>query len=247
MRRQQWKLKRPDVIISVTGGAEDFDLSTEEKDRIFKAMMDGTRSLDAWFTTGGTNAGVMKCMGEFRTKYNPTAPLIGVASLGVISASETLRGIHISACTGGVGDKNAKAGGEKSAGEGGAGEKGEAGSKQSEKGDASQVKAGWQKLGYDHAKFPSLNSVCEEKTGPAAEIRRMQERREILKRFKDRGQASDKVRASALAFVECICAVCGVFVCNSSFLSTLPGNVISVVGIVGFSSAVSDCTDSRGQ
>ena len=227
MRRQQWKLKRPDVIISVTGGAEDFDLSTEEKDRIFKAMMDGTRSLDAWFTTGGTNGGVMKCMGEFRTKYNPTAPLIGVASLGVISASETLRGIHISAW----------------------GEKGEAGSKQSEKGDASQVKAGWQKLGYDHAKFPSLNSVCEEKTGPelAAEIRRMQERREILKRFKDRGQASDKVRASALAFVECICAVCGVFVCNSSFLSTLPGNVISVVGIVGFSSAVSDCRDSRGQ
>eukprot|EP00802_Teleaulax_amphioxeia_P009771 Tamp_09792.p2 GENE.Tamp_09792~~Tamp_09792.p2 ORF type:complete len:240 (-),score=46.28 Tamp_09792:1160-1879(-) len=93
-----WKLKRPDVIISVTGGAEDFDLSTEELDRIFKAMMDGTRSLDAWFVTGGTNAGVMRCMGEFRAKYNPTAPLIGVASLGVINGSERLRGIDTTNC-----------------------------------------------------------------------------------------------------------------------------------------------------
>ena len=64
------------MIISVTGGAEDFDLSTEELDRIFKAMMDGTRSLDAWFFTGGTNAGVMRCMGEFRAKYNPTAHIL---------------------------------------------------------------------------------------------------------------------------------------------------------------------------
>lgn len=47
-----WKLKRPDVIITVTGGAMDFDLSTEEKDTIMKAMMDGTRALDAWFITG---------------------------------------------------------------------------------------------------------------------------------------------------------------------------------------------------
>ena len=31
------------------------------------------RSLDAWFVTGGTNAGVMKCMGEFKAKYNPKA------------------------------------------------------------------------------------------------------------------------------------------------------------------------------
>ena len=169
MRRQQWKLKRPDVIISVTGGAEDFDLSTEEKDRIFKAMMDGTRSLDAWFTTGGTNAGVMKCMGEFRAKYNPTAPLIGVASLGVINASERLRGIHIP-------DDADK--------------------------DASQVNAdkkGWQRLGYVYPKFPSLNSICEKKTGPCAEIKSVQERLQVLNQFKKSGQASDKVCASTFA------------------------------------------------
>ena len=90
----QWKLKRPDVIISVTGGASDFDLSTEESERIFKAMMDGTRSLDAWFVTGGTHAGVMKYVGKYRAKYNPTAPLIGVTPIGIVSGLERLRGLQ---------------------------------------------------------------------------------------------------------------------------------------------------------
>lgn len=221
--RKQWKLKRPDVIISVTGGAEDFDLSTEEKDRIFKAMMDGTRSLDAWFTTGGYNAGVMKCMGEFRAKYNPTAPLIGIASLGVINASEILRGIDISDCTA-VKDSDNK---------------------------------GWQRFGYNHANFPSLNSICQAKTESAvpAEVKWVKERFQILKHLKEKGQASGdealcKVCASTL-FVECICvddcicAVCCVYVCNAQLWSTLPGDVI--LEIVCFTSAASDFWDGRGQ
>ena len=59
-----WKLKRPDVIISVSGGAKQFDLSTENKDKVMKGMMEGTRALDAWFITGGSNAGIMKYVGE---------------------------------------------------------------------------------------------------------------------------------------------------------------------------------------
>lgn len=59
-----WKLKRPDVIISVAGGAKQFDLSTENKDKVMKGMMEGTRALDAWFITGGSNAGIMKYVGE---------------------------------------------------------------------------------------------------------------------------------------------------------------------------------------
>lgn len=55
-----WKLKRPDVIITVTGGAMAFDMSTEDKDKIMKGMMDGTRNLEAWFITGGTNSGIMQ-------------------------------------------------------------------------------------------------------------------------------------------------------------------------------------------
>jgi hypothetical protein len=36
----------------IAGGALDFNMSTEDKDKIMKGMMDGTRNLDAWFVTG---------------------------------------------------------------------------------------------------------------------------------------------------------------------------------------------------
>ena len=80
-----WKIESPEVIIAVTGGATAFDLSSKFKDMIMKGMMDGTRTLKALFITGGTSAGIMRYMGEARAKYNPTAPLIGFASLGPLN------------------------------------------------------------------------------------------------------------------------------------------------------------------
>ena len=35
----EWGLKRPEIIISVTGGAENFDLNSEEKDKIMKVCV----------------------------------------------------------------------------------------------------------------------------------------------------------------------------------------------------------------
>ena len=43
-----WKLPRPEVLISVTGGAKHFDLSPEHKDRMMRGMMEGTRQLNPW-------------------------------------------------------------------------------------------------------------------------------------------------------------------------------------------------------
>ena len=43
-----WKLPRPEVLISVTGGAKHFDLSPEHKDRMMRGMMEGTRKLNPW-------------------------------------------------------------------------------------------------------------------------------------------------------------------------------------------------------
>jgi hypothetical protein len=43
-----WNLPRPEVIISVTGGAKHFDLSPEHKDRMMRGMMEGTRKLNPW-------------------------------------------------------------------------------------------------------------------------------------------------------------------------------------------------------
>ena len=75
-----WELPRPDVM-SVAGWADSFKLSATHKDRIMKDMMDGTRNLKPWFMAGGTNSDVMKYEGEARAKYNPHAPLIGIAPL----------------------------------------------------------------------------------------------------------------------------------------------------------------------
>ena len=86
-----WEITRPDVIITVTGGAQHFDLPAEMKDKIMRGMMEGTRHLNPWFITGGTNSGIMKYVGEARAKFNPTAPLIGVSSLGAIAGGEQLR------------------------------------------------------------------------------------------------------------------------------------------------------------
>ena len=80
---KQWGLKRPEIILTVTGGATNFDINSDERDKILKGMMDGTRDLryvcekspvketndvqkrpilthadlSPWFITGGTNAG----------------------------------------------------------------------------------------------------------------------------------------------------------------------------------------------
>jgi len=85
-----WKIERPQVIISVTGGAQTFDLSSKFKDIIMKGMMDGTRNLKALFITGGTNAGIMRYVGEARAKYNPTVPLIGIVALGPVKGASVL-------------------------------------------------------------------------------------------------------------------------------------------------------------
>jgi hypothetical protein len=86
----EWQLPRPDVIISVTGGAQAFDLASSHKDMIMKGMMENTRDMQPLFITGGTNSGIMKYVGEARAKYNPTAPLIGITPMGPINGTPTL-------------------------------------------------------------------------------------------------------------------------------------------------------------
>ena len=87
----QWNLPRPDIIFSVTGGAAAFDLNNDEKDKILKGLMEGTRELSPWFITGGSNVGIMKYVGEARAKYNPSVPLIGIGPLGIFKDIDELK------------------------------------------------------------------------------------------------------------------------------------------------------------
>jgi transient receptor potential cation channel subfamily M protein 2 len=58
-----WELPRPKLLISVTGGAQDFALSRAKENVLYK-LMEAARQTDAWIVTGGTDAGIMKYVGE---------------------------------------------------------------------------------------------------------------------------------------------------------------------------------------
>jgi hypothetical protein len=50
-----WKLDQPDVIISITGGAQNFDLPPEHKERMMRGMMEGTRQIKPWSVSAFTS------------------------------------------------------------------------------------------------------------------------------------------------------------------------------------------------
>ncbi|XP_072021237.1 transient receptor potential cation channel subfamily M member-like 2 [Amphiura filiformis] len=54
---------RPNLIISVTGGAWDFPLNNNTKEVFRKGIIEAAESANAWVITGGTNVGVMKYVG----------------------------------------------------------------------------------------------------------------------------------------------------------------------------------------
>uniref|UniRef100_A0ABM0LYQ3 Transient receptor potential cation channel subfamily M member 2-like n=1 Tax=Saccoglossus kowalevskii TaxID=10224 RepID=A0ABM0LYQ3_SACKO len=60
----QWKMDKPKVLISVTGGAQDFFFKDRLKLLFNKGLFKAAVSTGAWIITGGTAVGVMKKVGE---------------------------------------------------------------------------------------------------------------------------------------------------------------------------------------
>jgi hypothetical protein len=59
-----WKLPRPRLLISVTGGAIDFPMDPH-KEAVLEQLLNTARHTNAWIVTGGSRAGIMKYVGEF--------------------------------------------------------------------------------------------------------------------------------------------------------------------------------------
>jgi hypothetical protein len=57
-----WGLPRPKLLVSVTGGALNFEVS-EDLDLVLSDLMNFARRTSAWLTTGGTYGGIMKLLG----------------------------------------------------------------------------------------------------------------------------------------------------------------------------------------
>ena len=87
-----WGLEMPKLILSVTGGAQKFDVSSRLKKALKTELMRAAVSTNAWIITGGSNSGVMKLVGEAVAdqshKHNLT--LIGIATWGRVSNRKML-------------------------------------------------------------------------------------------------------------------------------------------------------------
>lgn len=93
---QYWHLKKPNLIISVTGGAENLSLNSTLKDTFSKGLVKVATTTNAIITSGGTYNGCMKLIGEaFRENalsVDPTkiVTVLGIANWGSIHNNKNL-------------------------------------------------------------------------------------------------------------------------------------------------------------
>ena len=89
-----WNLPRPQLILSVTGGAKKFTIQNRTKNAFKRGLIKAAKSTGAWIITGGTNTGVMKLVGEAVSdeldQFNLVIPVIGIATWGKIQMKEKL-------------------------------------------------------------------------------------------------------------------------------------------------------------
>nr|XP_022342892.1 transient receptor potential cation channel subfamily M member 2-like isoform X1 [Crassostrea virginica] len=79
-----WGMKRPNLLISVSGGEKNFRLKSKLKDVFRRGMVKASRSTGAWIVTGGINSGVMRYVGEaMRDYYLTAASTVPVVALGI--------------------------------------------------------------------------------------------------------------------------------------------------------------------
>ena len=63
-----WKLPRPRLLISVTGGAVDFPMDPH-KEAVLEQLLNTARRTNAWIVTGGSRAGIMKYVGKLKVIF----------------------------------------------------------------------------------------------------------------------------------------------------------------------------------
>uniref|UniRef100_A0A672QGX0 Uncharacterized protein n=1 Tax=Sinocyclocheilus grahami TaxID=75366 RepID=A0A672QGX0_SINGR len=100
---EHWKLRSPNLLISVTGGAKNFYIKTHLKDKFRRGLIKVAQTTGAWILTGGTHAGVMKHVGMAVRDHTLSSGLmegqnvvIGVAPWGVIHNRHAL--VHPEGC-----------------------------------------------------------------------------------------------------------------------------------------------------
>eukprot|EP00736_Rhodelphis_marinus_P002900 Rmarinus@m.18823 len=87
---EYWRLPRPQLVISVTGGAQDFDLKPSLRHAFMRGLMRTATSTKAWIISGGSDAGVMQYIGQAQATFQSDVPILGIITWGVIMNRSTL-------------------------------------------------------------------------------------------------------------------------------------------------------------
>jgi hypothetical protein len=94
LMEKHWQMEPASVLISITGGAQDFKLQP----RLLKAFKHGlakaAQATNAWVFTGGTDSGVMQLVGEALSETQCSAKIIGVATWACVWGKERLEGCY---------------------------------------------------------------------------------------------------------------------------------------------------------
>jgi hypothetical protein len=94
MLEGSWGLKRPEVLLSITGGATLSDIEPHMVSKLQQGLMEGAMKTGAWIVTGGTDNGaysVMQLVGDAAEQYaHFDIPVLGVATWGCIAGRDQL-------------------------------------------------------------------------------------------------------------------------------------------------------------
>ncbi|XP_048362343.1 transient receptor potential cation channel subfamily M member 2 isoform X1 [Sphaerodactylus townsendi] len=94
---QHWGLDIPNLLISVTGGAKNFNMKPRLKNIFRRGLVKVAQTTGAWIISGGSHAGVMKQVGEAVRGFSLTSSYkegeivtIGIATWGTVHNRNSL-------------------------------------------------------------------------------------------------------------------------------------------------------------
>lgn len=92
LARTAWHMRDAQVVISVTGSAQELKLEPHVCEVLSRGLVRAALQTNAWLVTGGTDTGVMKLVGEAVREYQANVPCIGVTAWGAVHGREQLAG-----------------------------------------------------------------------------------------------------------------------------------------------------------
>ncbi|CAL1535907.1 unnamed protein product [Lymnaea stagnalis] len=97
---QYWKMPPPRLLISVTGGAQKFELKPRLSSLLKQGLVGSAVNTGAWIITGGTKSGVMEFVGEavkdhmtiHGSSTDDECVALGIVSWGAVGSKKALDG-----------------------------------------------------------------------------------------------------------------------------------------------------------